>query len=123
MTSIWEEMQNMQPGAASGGIWPIEGEMPLMDMYEDGEDFVILMDLPGLRREEIGVEPADHGVTVNVQQKTSVQTEDDGRYRSEHRFLSFHQRIPLPDAVDPKEPRIIYVDNVLEIRLPMRKGR
>jgi len=79
------------------------------ELYEEDDEFVLSVELPGYDPEEMTVS-WDGGV-LNI----AAQHEDEDR--NERR--TFHQRFRFPKAVADEEIFAEYTNGVLEVRLPV----
>ncbi len=97
----------------SFGAW-----VPSVDVFEKGDDLVIRAELPGVQREEIGIDIDDGTLTLQGERKRDQEMEDGKTFRVERSFGRFTRRFDLPKTVDPSKISAQYKDGVLEIRLP-----
>ena len=81
--------------------------VPLVDIKEEANRFVLYADLPG-------VEPKD----IEVQMDKGMLTESFSRI--ERRHGSFHRRFALPDSADPEGISASGQNGVLRITIPKR---
>jgi HSP20 family protein len=77
------------------------------ELYEEGGQFVLSIDLPGFEREEIDVRWQDGRLAV------ATEHDDENRKRTYHRTFRF------PKGVDETGIEAEYANGVLEIRLPI----
>ncbi|MFB6161267.1 MAG: Hsp20/alpha crystallin family protein [Haloferacaceae archaeon] len=78
------------------------------ELYEEDDEFVLSVDMPGFGRDEIEV-TWDDGV-LNV----AAEHVDEERGRKK----TFHQRFRFPKAIDDEAIAASYANGVLEVRLP-----
>lgn len=90
---------------------------PAIDIFKTDRQFLVLVDLPGLRDVE--------GIDVYLQQDRLVVSGKVARPFSEYQTLQserftgeFKRVIPLPEAVEEDKIQARYVNGVLEIRIP-----
>jgi HSP20 family molecular chaperone IbpA len=93
--------------------------LPPADVFEDGSDLVIVVDLPGFRKEEIKTRLNESAFTVHA--KREVEERDGISYMAQ-RPLRLSKRIPLPVKVEAGDEEIAgkYEDGVLTVRIPIR---
>lgn len=105
-------MGNDWLGAAAGA-----GAFPLVNVFNDGEDFVVTAELPGVRKEDLDIQVrAD---TVRIQGKKSVAyPEGASVHRRERSAGQFDRTITLPAQLDAAKVTAEYRDGVLTLRLP-----
>jgi HSP20 family protein len=93
---------------------------PAVDMFEDGRDLVIVLDMPGFQKEKIKTRLNESSVVVSAKRDP---IERDGISYWEQRPLKVSKRIQLPVKVETSEGADLiakYEDGVLTIRLPIR---
>ena len=93
---------------------------PRVDIYEDENNVVVRVDLPGMEKEAIDVTVTGNLLTLKGERKqeTEIKRED---YRSfERQYGAFHRSITLPPYADTDNPVSSYENGVLEIRFPRK---
>ena len=78
-----------------------EEREPLVDVMEEGEDVVVVAELPGVERDDIDLHTASDALVISV---------DTPKRR-------FHKELRLPARVDPNSAQASYKNGVLEVRL------
>jgi HSP20 family protein len=91
---------------------------PAVDIYEEGNQWVVKADIPGVEPDDIELQVTDDGLKIAAETGSEQETQDRGYYRSERRFGSFRRFIPLPAEVDPEQVNANFRNGVLEVRLP-----
>ena len=94
--------------------------LPAVDMFEDGSDLVIILDMAGFEKENIKTRLSEHFLTVSAKRD---KIEKDGMTYWEQRPLNIRKKIPLPVKVavgEDDEIKAKYDNGVLTIRLPMK---
>ena len=90
--------------------------MPPVNLYDDGEEFHVRAELPGLDREKLDLSVAGDVLTLKATRKPE---EFDGSYhRRERGGDTFSRSVNLPDTVDVDAVRATYVNGILEVSLP-----
>lgn len=82
------------------------------ELYEEDEEFVLSVELPGFDPEEISVS-WDDGV-LNV----AAEHDDDRRNQRK----TYHRRFRFPKQVDDEDIAAEYNNGILEVRLPVESG-
>ncbi|GAB6062730.1 MAG: Hsp20/alpha crystallin family protein [Candidatus Dadabacteria bacterium] len=96
---------------------------PPVDVYDTGEAFVMVAEVPGLEQEAIRAEV--QGGTLVLQGERPLVRPAEGRsyHRIERPSGSFRRVFRLPDDVDPDAIRAVYRDGILEVTIPRaRRG-
>jgi HSP20 family protein len=92
------------------------GNMPSADIEEEDDAYVILVELPGVRRKDIDIEVDGRVVRVRAERK---ERERKGILRrSTRRVGEYLFETTLPGDVDADEATAEYEDGVLMLRVP-----
>ncbi len=99
----------------------IRGWNPSVDLYENGNCFILEADLPGVKLEDITVE-VENGDLVLRGYRTIVQTRTEGHFREMERSSGhFLRRLTLPELVDAAQIKAEFCDGVLRVTIPKVK--
>jgi HSP20 family protein len=99
-----------RPVGAFGGV-----VAPAIEIEETDDAFLVEIELPGVRREDVSIDLRDNELQVTGEVK---QRERKGAIRREtRRFGRFEHRIELPGEVDPDSVSAALTDGVLTVRL------
>ncbi len=104
-------------GAKSRDVFELM--LPPADVFEDGSDLVIMVDLPGFEKDKIKTRLTESALSITARREP---TERDGIAYWEQRPLRVSKRVTFPvrvDASDASDHKATYVDGVLTIRLPI----
>jgi HSP20 family protein len=93
---------------------------PLVDIADNGKEFVLKAEIPGIKKEDLNIEITENGVEISGKTKTEQKEEDidKGYLRRERRYSSFYRSLPLPDKVLTDKAEADLKDGVLTVRLP-----
>jgi HSP20 family protein len=94
------------------------GWSPALDLYDDKDGFVVKVELPGLKKEEIGISLHDGTLTVSGERKNEFEKQEGQTFRSERYFGKFQRSVTLPAVVDAKGVKASYKDGILTVQLP-----
>jgi HSP20 family protein len=86
-----------------------------VDLYEDKDNTYVRAELPGVCRDDIGVEVADGALTLTATRKTPA-TEGQAE-----QSVSFSRTLALGDAVQADKIAAAYENGVLTVTLPKRE--
>ncbi len=131
LQSIQQEMNRLfgtffDPEGAGNGVAARRRWIPAMDLVEEGESFVLRLDVPGVSEDDVKVELAENVLTISGERKTERESEKDGSRRIERAWGSFSRSLTLPDGIDADAIDAQYDRGVLEVRIPkpeLRKPR
>jgi HSP20 family protein len=93
------------------------GGFPLINVFNDGDDFVVVAELPGVKKEDLDVQVS--GDTLRLRgKKTVAHDESASVHRRERASGEFDRTITLPDQIEAAKVGAEYRDGVLTLRLP-----
>jgi HSP20 family protein len=111
MTDSFERMFGLR--AAPGGN---RGFLPPVDIWEDDQQIVIQLDVPGCKLDDLSAEAVDGQLVVTGER--AVEGGAIRRYRSERWQGRFVRSFTLPPGVDGANIRADYDNGVLSVTLP-----
>src|SRR4051794_10136254 len=93
----------------------VSGFTPLLDVRETDDDYLVMVDLPGVKSEDVTIELNDQVLTISGS-RTPVGT---GEAQSvERAYRSFVRNLTLPKGVDDDKIVADYTDGVLVLHIP-----
>ncbi len=100
---------------ADSDVW-----MPAADVRRDGDGYVIDMEVPGFKPDQINVEAHDNVLTIEGERsdESEEKQEDTGYIRRERRYGKFTRRFTLPAGVDAEAIGAQVTDGVLHVSIP-----
>ena len=93
------------------------GWTPALDLYQNNDNIVAVVELPGMRKEDIEISLQDGTLTISGERKEERGTED-GATRTERYTGKFRRSITLPTRVDANKVNATYKDGILTVTLP-----
>jgi HSP20 family protein len=91
--------------------------VPAADVYNREDEYLILVDLPGVSREALDISLNDDRLFIRGQRPSDMDSQE----RAERPFGNFLRKFgPLPPTVDQQSISAEYKDGVLRVRLPKR---
>jgi HSP20 family protein len=96
----------------------MEEFLPLADIVERDKEYLIKVDLPEVRKEDVKVLYEDGVLVIKGERKVEKEDKGDKLFRSERFYGTFERSFVLPDDVDPKAIRAESKDGVLTLHLP-----
>ena len=94
-----------------------------VDMYEEDDNIVAKMSLPGVKPEELDITVDEDSMTVSGNREEEKETEKKDYYSKEIRRGSFSRTVGLPKSVNASKAGAEYMDGVLKITMPAVKGK
>jgi HSP20 family protein len=96
----------------------LSGWTPAFDVYEDKDNFTVVAELPGMKKEDIEVSLHNGSLSVSGERKSENKHEGAEVYRAERFFGRFQRTITLPATVAGDNVKAQYKDGILTITLP-----
>ena len=93
------------------------GWTPALDLYQTNDDIVALIELPGMRKEDIEISLHDGMLTISGERKDETP-EGEKTARTERFVGKFRRSISLPTRVDANKVNATYKDGLLTVTLP-----
>jgi HSP20 family protein len=109
---------------AFDGTSRLEGEpstcdwKPSVDIYEDEAGTVVMVDLPGVPKDQITLEIKNDMLTVSGQRPDEALVSSEYYVRRERGCGTFRRSFRMQTALDPALVTARFKDGVLEIRIP-----
>jgi HSP20 family protein len=95
--------------------------VPAVDIKEEGNQFVIEADIPGVDPKEVDVFMENGVLTIKGERKVEKQAEKNGFKRVERLHGNFYRRFSLPETADPEKISATGKNGVLQITIPKRE--
>ena len=99
------------PTAPSGGVFPA------VNVYDDGDNYYVRAEIPGMKKESLDI-TATHEQLVVQGERPDNREEDVSYHRRERDHGTFNRSFRLPQRVDPSKVEASYKNGVLEITVP-----
>jgi len=105
-------------GGPASGTWSRPTTMPA-DAYRNGDEFVIVFDLPGVDTDAIDIDVERNVLTVRAERRPADLGEQAQATLTERPFGVFSRQMFLGDALDTDRIQATYHNGVLALRLPI----
>lgn len=92
---------------------------PAFDVFDDGERYRLVADLPGMRAEDLEVEVTEDGIAVRGTRKVEAP-EGFSVHRREREPLKLARSFTFPSKVDPEQVTATIQQGVLTVTLGKR---
>jgi HSP20 family protein len=89
-----------------------------VDMYEDGQNLVAEMNLPGLKGEDIDIEIENNHLHISGKREEVQEKKEKSHYAKEIRRGSFERIVALPNKVASNKVEAEYDNGVLKVIMP-----
>jgi len=104
-------------GSPTSQVQLFNGWSPALDLYQTNDDVVAVVELPGMRKEDIELALHDGMLTISGERKEE-KGEGDKAARTERFIGKFRRSISLPTRVDANNVNASYKDGILTVTLP-----
>ena len=94
------------------------GWSPALDLYQSSDNVVAVLELPGMRKEDIEISLHDGTLTVTGERKRESNSNGEKAERTERYIGRFRRSIALPTRVDAGKVSATYRDGILTVTLP-----
>jgi len=94
------------------------GVYPLLNVYDDGESFVIRAEVPGIDPKNLDITVTGDTLTLRGERKARELPEGASYHRRELTSGQFRRSLTLPDQVDSAKVVASYKNGILDILLP-----
>jgi HSP20 family protein len=98
------------------------------DIEEKEDAFVVLVEMPGVKKEDISIEILDDNrLMIKAEKKQEVEKKDEKKerfmYSFQRKYAGFYRTIHLPEAADIENLDSEYKNGVLHITIPKKKDQ
>jgi HSP20 family molecular chaperone IbpA len=106
-----------------GFEWPAEYELPTrvpyVDVIDSGNEYVVKAELPGMKKENVGIEVGTNELALNCESDVEKEEKKGKTYlHRERAFSRFHRHIGFAESIDAEKVSASMSEGVLEIKLP-----
>lgn len=98
------------------------------DTDENGEEYEISMEIPGINKEDIELQVVEHRLIIKAEKKQEIEKNektDEGvqHYRFMKRYAGFYRSFDLPEDANLSEIDAEYKNGILNISVPKKKEK
>jgi len=90
---------------------------PPLDFIDNGDHYLIHIELPGFTRDDIDARITPEGVTIRAKKETKKEDEKTNYLHRERSYFSFERSIAFPQEVDPTNADGAMKEGVLELKV------
>ena len=114
---LFDSFFGRREGSAAGS-YGSRRWIPAMDLVETEDQLVLRADLPGVDKDDVGIEVKDGVLTVSGERRAEHEEKREGFHRVERSFGRFSRSLELPQGVAADSVRASFERGVLEVRMP-----
>lgn len=132
VTSLQEEMNRLfadffgEPLSSSwwrgGGLASSAAIVPALDVVENGKEFRVAVEVPGMDIKDIHITVAGGYLTIKGEKKEESKEESEGYFRQERSYGSFQRVVSLPDNANFDKAEANIKNGILTISVPKKAG-
>ncbi len=101
--------------------WTSDTRVPRLDIQETDKDYSVVVELPGIAKEDIEVEVSDDNVVEISGRKTEEKSENRANYlKKERSERSFHRSFTLPAEINQDGIEAHVENGILSLKLPKK---
>lgn len=123
LATIQEKMNQLFEESIPRGRGRDEGLSPAMwapsvDIYETDDAVVVKAEVPGIEKDQVGIEVKDGILTLRGERKFEREVKEENYHRMERSYGTFVRSFSVPASVNPEKITAKLKDGVLEVQLP-----
>jgi HSP20 family protein len=103
------------------GIDSIETRIPLCDIIDKGDRYLISLEVPGIQKDKIEVKATNEYITISGIEDEKTEKEDGNYVLKERTYRSFSRRIPFSENITPTKVDATVENGILKIEIPKQK--
>jgi len=92
--------------------------VPLADIYENDNDLIAKVELPGVDPKMVDVRVENNVLTIRGERPFDQKVAQENYHRLERSFGTFSRSFALPTTIDADKIHAEYRDGILNLRLP-----
>ena len=119
LSNLRDELDNLfeLPFLTGNPSQLFSGWSPALDLYQSNDNFTAVVELPGMRKEDIEISLHEGMLTISGERKEETPNNNKAE-RTERYVGKFRRSISLPSRVDASKVNATYKDGILTITLP-----
>jgi HSP20 family protein len=119
IASMREEMERVFGSTVSASV-PSSASLsrwnPAVNVYQDKDQFTVVAELPGFKKEEIDI--SLHNATLTLSGERKHERSSEQGFLTERFYGKYQRSLTLPVAVDADKVKARYKDGLLQVVLP-----
>jgi HSP20 family protein len=101
----------------------IETRIPLCDIIDKGDRYIISLEVPGIQKDKIEVKSTEEYITVSGIEENKNEKEEENYVLKERAYRSFSRKIPFPENIIPAKVDATVENGILKIEVPKQKPK
>ena len=91
---------------------------PRVDIVEDDKEYLINVELPGVKKDEIKVSVKDRVLSISGERKSEKEEKGKKYHRTERTYGAFVRSFTLPEAASGEKLKANFEDGILKVQIP-----
>ena len=91
------------------------------DVIDEGNQFRVKMDVPGIKKSEVKLNVSDNSVEISAEHKEESEEKKKNYLRKERSQVSYYRSLPLSEKILSDKVTAKLADGILDITLPKSK--
>jgi HSP20 family protein len=104
------------------GLTTSRGPFPPINVFEQGDDILVIIELPGVEKDSIEIQTKENTVRISGRKATSYP-EGVSLHRRERISGQFDRTLSLPVQLDVDRTKAEYQDGILRLFLPRSESQ
>lgn len=135
-TDIWSDMDRLFEDFRSAFddlFWVPQGahitkhmqfpKQPLMNIEDTGKEFILTLETPGIKKEDVNIEVSETTLEISAESKTEEEEKDTNYLRKERSVSRYYRCMDLPEEVKTDKIEAKLDKGILEITLPKKEPK
>jgi HSP20 family protein len=94
---------------------------PLVDLVDEGSEFVVRAELPGVAKEDIDLSVTNDGIEIRAETTRAREEKEKNYEYRERTYQAFQRVLSFPEEVKADLAAATLKDGVLEVRIPKKE--
>ncbi|OGU62934.1 MAG: hypothetical protein A2V66_10035 [Ignavibacteria bacterium RBG_13_36_8] len=92
--------------------------MPLTDVYEDKDNYMLKVDLPGVNKDDLKISYTNGELIISGERKQEKEEKDGKYHRIERTFGKYYRSFALPKEIKSDKIEAEFKDGQLSVSIP-----
>jgi HSP20 family protein len=94
-----------------------------LDVIEEGDHYLVHVELPGFNRENVEVQINNDGMSVRAKKEEEKEEKKKNYLHRERAYSAFERSVSFPEEVNPEKAEGTMKEGVLELKVPKKEPR
>ncbi|MDR4512831.1 MAG: Hsp20/alpha crystallin family protein [Nitrososphaeraceae archaeon] len=96
----------------------IETRVPLCDIVDNGDKYIISLEVPGIQKDKIELKATEEYLSISGIDEKKNEKEEENYVLRERSYKSFSRKIPFTENIIPAKVDATVENGILKIELP-----